>query len=556
MKLPIQPEMNCRRVSDLLSQYADGDLPATRRAQVQAHLDGCAQCATRLQTLRQAVSFLEADAKLPSPAMPDLYAGFRERLVTQPSGSSPLARRAQRAGGVWHMIRMGMAGISLVAAGSVSIVWHRRVSVLNEAIQSLQLPNNNPTFLREVAQNSEAYVSHGNSQSDSIWKDGYRWSSATISNSKQILRQTGLTTPGGVILVWQTPLNNAKMPPVIHLYWNPADPLHPQNTDLQFTFGMFRHWLKQLSHSNKMLFADVETAQETIGGERMNKLTIRRLNTTIGAKPVSNGEYSEPNTLVLWFDANKRLRQYREEFRSYTGGERSEQETIAYDAYDQNPPFDIANSPLPKGWPVVVALSSPPRTIPAADIVNPLWRTMPASEKQELQGVADRFAQVWASQDTAQLRSLVDLTRPLEVTFPKERNLVKTRTIPGSSPPLQAIVPKAKELTVEDIWQRVWAERLTKEPVRSDYHITLTYVYDAANKPLLDRVPLTIPTGQTYVSMPGVNALAWVSEKDAEGRQTGYAARLFLVKRNGEWKVWQFAREAASPNTGGWDNDE
>ena len=450
-------------------------------------------------------------------------------------------------------VRMGMAGISLVAAASVSMVWHRRIAVLNEAIQGLHLPDNGPTFTRNVAQGGETFFSQGYRQSDTLWKDGWRWSSATISNSKQLFRQQNLTTPGGVTLAWKIPLNDAKTLPVIHLYWSPADPQHPKNEDLLYTYLMFRHWLKQIAHSNKVLFADMETAEEIIGGERMNKLTVRHLNTTIGARQVSDGEYFEPNTLVLWFDTKKRLRRFREEFRSHTGAERSEQTTIAY---DQNPPFDLANCSLPKGWPVIVITDGPTSAILTTDIVNPLWRTLPAAEKQELQGVADRFARAWSSKDAVQLRSFVDLDRPLEVTFPIERNLVKTRGLPSASPVPQATVPDAKELTAEDIWQRVWAERLAKEPARPDYHVTLTYVYDAVNKPLLDKIPLTIPSGHTYTALPGVNALAWVSEKDAEGHETGYAARLFLVKRGHGWKVWQFARETVSSNPGVWDQDE
>ena len=523
-------------------------------------------------------SFLEADAKTPLPAMPDLYAGFRERLVTQPSGSSPLARRAQRAGGAWHLVRVGMVGISLVTAGSVSIVWHRRVAVLNEAIQGLRLPNNNPTFLRIAEQGNGAYFAQGYlppaalsrsyRQSDTFWSNGSQCVYTVVSNSKQHFGTTSLVTPGGVGLTWSKSLDNTKLPPFIRLYWNPADPQHPQNEALQDTLSMFRHWLKQLAHSNKMLFAPLETAQETIGGERFDKLTIRHLNTTIAERPLGNGEYFEPNTLVLWFDANKRLRQYRQEFQTDKGRERSEQGTIAY---DQTLPIDVANVPVPKDWFVIGSMDSPPHmgspshSLLVANILNPVWRTMPDTEKQAMQSVADRFARAWASRDVAQLRPLVDLNRPMEVATPTRphvvsagpitRNSVTAITTQHSVTRKVALVNE-ENFTPEDIWQRVWIKRLSQEPARRDYRISLVYAYDAANKPLLDKVPLTIATGRTYASMPGMNALAWVTETDQDGRQSGYAARLFLVKRGGEWKVWQFVREAANSSTGGWDAED
>ena len=578
MKSILPKQTDCRRVGDLLSQYADGELSATRRAQVQAHLDACPRCATRLQALHSAISFLEADAKTPLPAMPDLYAGFRERLVTQPSGSSPLARRAQRAGGAWHLARVGMVGGSLVAAGSVSLVWHRRAAVLNEAIQGLRLPNNNPTFLRIVEQGNGAYFAQGYlapvaltrsyRQADTLWSSGSQCIYTTVTNSKQHFRTTNIITPGGVGLTWSKSLDTTKLPPVIRLFWNPADPQHPQNEELKFSLDMFRHWLKQLAHSNKLLFVPIETAQETIGGERFDKLTIRHLNTTIAEKPLGNGEYFEPNTLVLWFDANKRLRQYRQEFQTGKGRERSEQGTIAY---DQTMPVDVANVPVPKDWFVTGSMDSPPQTgspskpIPVANILNPVWRTMPDAEKQAMQSVADRFARAWASRDAAQLRPLVDLNRPLEVATSTRPHLVSAgpitpnsvaATITPNSVTRKVALVNEENFTPEDIWQRVWAKRLSQEPPRRDYHIALVYAYDAANKPLLDKVPLTIATGRTYAALPGMNALAWVSETDQDGRQSGYAARLFLVKRGGEWKVWQFAREPVNPTPGGWDADE
>ena len=35
---------NCRRICDMLTQYADGTLPDVQRAEVQRHLDACPPC--------------------------------------------------------------------------------------------------------------------------------------------------------------------------------------------------------------------------------------------------------------------------------------------------------------------------------------------------------------------------------------------------------------------------------------------------------------------------------------------------------------------------------
>ncbi len=43
----------CEQMEDLLVDYADNDLPADRRGQVEAHLASCPRCRTLLQALRQ-----------------------------------------------------------------------------------------------------------------------------------------------------------------------------------------------------------------------------------------------------------------------------------------------------------------------------------------------------------------------------------------------------------------------------------------------------------------------------------------------------------------------
>ncbi len=57
--------MSCERIQELLSPYLDGELAPSERAQVEAHLTGCSDCADLLGRLRTALaafaSFPEVD---------------------------------------------------------------------------------------------------------------------------------------------------------------------------------------------------------------------------------------------------------------------------------------------------------------------------------------------------------------------------------------------------------------------------------------------------------------------------------------------------------------
>ena len=64
--------LSCAQVLAVLSDYLDGDLPAERRAQVEAHLRGCDGCArfggefrATIQALRE---HLSGDVPLPAAA--------------------------------------------------------------------------------------------------------------------------------------------------------------------------------------------------------------------------------------------------------------------------------------------------------------------------------------------------------------------------------------------------------------------------------------------------------------------------------------------------------
>lgn len=70
--------MDCTQIQELLSEYLDGELPAGRHRQVDAHVSECPECAAELEALRRTV---EAVQQLPVHRAPeDLSERLRRRL--------------------------------------------------------------------------------------------------------------------------------------------------------------------------------------------------------------------------------------------------------------------------------------------------------------------------------------------------------------------------------------------------------------------------------------------------------------------------------------------
>ncbi len=59
--------MDHRAVSDLFSDYLEGELDASTQAQVSEHLKGCEQCRKELETFRQTLDALSGLRTLPPP---------------------------------------------------------------------------------------------------------------------------------------------------------------------------------------------------------------------------------------------------------------------------------------------------------------------------------------------------------------------------------------------------------------------------------------------------------------------------------------------------------
>ena len=77
--------MTCERIEELLSAYLEGDLAAAEKAEVEAHLSGCAECSGLAALMREALAAAAAFPEVePSP---QLLAGLY---------AIPEARRAKK----------------------------------------------------------------------------------------------------------------------------------------------------------------------------------------------------------------------------------------------------------------------------------------------------------------------------------------------------------------------------------------------------------------------------------------------------------------------------
>ena len=71
---------SCDETAQLLSEYADGDLPAFRRWRVEAHLAACEGCRTVYRTLTMTVLVLRALGEVEPDAEPRLAEAVRRRI--------------------------------------------------------------------------------------------------------------------------------------------------------------------------------------------------------------------------------------------------------------------------------------------------------------------------------------------------------------------------------------------------------------------------------------------------------------------------------------------
>ncbi len=106
--------------TDRLSDYLDGELGDAERRELEAHLEGCAECAATLEELRAVVA--RAHALEDRPPDSDLWPGIAARIEAgRPTGGSAVEdierARAARTGGGLAKRRFSFSVPQLAAAG-------------------------------------------------------------------------------------------------------------------------------------------------------------------------------------------------------------------------------------------------------------------------------------------------------------------------------------------------------------------------------------------------------------------------------------------------------
>src|SRR5258708_2866082 len=105
--------------NDRLSEYIDGELTSDERAQLEAHLAACAECAGTLEELREVVE--RAGSLPPRPPAADLWPGIMPRL--EPSAPvAPFRPRTMGRRFSFTMPQLVAAGLALMVM-SGSGVW-------------------------------------------------------------------------------------------------------------------------------------------------------------------------------------------------------------------------------------------------------------------------------------------------------------------------------------------------------------------------------------------------------------------------------------------------
>jgi anti-sigma factor RsiW len=115
--------MNCREVLELLDDYVDGDLHASRASQVRRHVEECSACREEERALRR---LLEKAASLPASVEPsgDVWERIAFRLGRfDRSGSAPGA--ARRVTAPWWSRRMSLAAAVLLVAVAAGLMLAR-----------------------------------------------------------------------------------------------------------------------------------------------------------------------------------------------------------------------------------------------------------------------------------------------------------------------------------------------------------------------------------------------------------------------------------------------
>ena len=113
---------NCRRICDLLAQYADGTLPAAERADVQRHLEACPPCRVIAGKECGARQLLRACAdRLRADQVPEALRSRCHELPRRSAASSLWSRR---------LVRLAAAAVVIIFTGSLLSIVTRQSDAL------------------------------------------------------------------------------------------------------------------------------------------------------------------------------------------------------------------------------------------------------------------------------------------------------------------------------------------------------------------------------------------------------------------------------------------
>ena len=302
--------------------------------------------------------------------------------------------------------------------------------------------------------------------------------------------------------------------------WTPCDPTQPGNNEAQALADEASHVLKEVLEGGEAGQIEASYTEEQVAGETMLRMQFSKLKREIPPGAGKLTDYYSPESLTLWFDHSGKLQSSAAEHGARYGSQWGSHSTITYPTPASSFPTAWVNPPrLPGNKPVVAAYNLPAKTafLPAERIVKPVWLTMTQPEKAEVEQAVWTFSQAWRHHDAAQLRSIVDVDRLLEIARPDKRS----------------------ELTGEDVWQKVWQERLQTQPRWQSFTLKTDFAFEAAPPPL-DAIPFRVDGWQVDRTLPGLNVLAWIDARQEDGQEYKVGARLYLVKLASGWKVFQF----------------
>src|SRR5687768_2641675 len=112
--------MNCDRANNLLSAYADGELDAGERVDVEGHLSTCAACRSAAEALR----LQDADLRRAFAPRRRAAAAVAERLeLESPAGPSPAPARTGATGRRWWGVAVAAAAAGFLLAVALLRLW-------------------------------------------------------------------------------------------------------------------------------------------------------------------------------------------------------------------------------------------------------------------------------------------------------------------------------------------------------------------------------------------------------------------------------------------------